>query len=55
MIIFETKDTDEGLYDMAEHMMDCINKADLPTDEYGFTKGTYHIKVTWSPDELGEE
>lgn len=53
MIIFERDYCDESLSDLSEHLMDaiCDTSLELPTDEYGFRRGSFTVRVVWEDKE----
>ena len=51
MIIYSGEYSGESIVDIEEVIYDVINEADLPIDEYGFTKGTFTVTISWSEDE----
>lgn len=44
----------ESINDVEEDIYDALNTTlvqQLPKDEYGFTRGTFHVMVVWTPEE----
>lgn len=45
----------EGIIDLPQDLDDLWasspNVQALPTDEYGLSRGTFHVMVIWEPDE----
>ena len=53
MLVFERDYSDESLIDLSEQIMDaiCDDSLNLPTDKYGFRKGTFTVRVIWEDEE----
>ena len=49
--ILEKKYTDETLIDIEDDVCDAISHNNLPTDENGFTSGTFILTLTWKEDD----
>jgi hypothetical protein len=39
-----------AIHEIDEYILDAIEDADIPQDEYGFIKGDIHVVVTFIPD-----
>lgn len=57
-MILHQKDYDgESLHDLGRDVEECFNvdfnppAMEIPTDEYGFHKGTFRITIEWIPEE----
>ena len=52
MIIFDKHYTSESLTDLEQHIWDVLNDniAELPTDENGFTQGSFRVTINWTEE-----
>jgi len=53
-IVFDKDYSDESLIDLPEDI-EYMDMKGIPKDKYGLHLGTFHVVVTWTPDELDEE
>ena len=57
--VFGKNYTDEDLYDLGRDMEEAIDPTynetymNLPRDEDGFCKGTFHVAIIWHADKDG--
>lgn len=60
-ILFDKIYDYEMLYDLPEDIGNALDEtynkkiAKLPADEYGYIQGTFHVVVTWEPEEHTEK
>ena len=40
-----------SITDIEEDVYYAINDEDLPVDDYGFNKGTFHVVISWEEGE----
>lgn len=55
-VLLSKEYSDENLVQVTEDVEDACFNTDaipIPTDEYGFRKGHFHIAVIWEPDNEG--
>lgn len=57
VILFEKEYDDESLIDLQEHIYYVLEEGDydLPTDKYGFRRGTFKVIIEWTDEELDNE
>lgn len=56
MILFDKTYTSESIIDMDQDVMeffldDIYDNFDIPQDENGFMRGSFRVKIDWTPDE----
>lgn len=49
--IFHKQYDGESIVDADRDVWEAIEFAEVPTDEYGFQKGTFYVTVMWKPDD----
>lgn len=50
-VIMQVEYDGESIIDIDQHIYDAIEDADLPTDKYGFMKGTIVATLVWVNDD----
>ena len=54
-VIFDKQYSDESMIDLPEDIQYLMDMDDIEQDKNGFYHGTFHVVITWSPDEFDEE
>lgn len=56
MIVFEKEYDGESLYDLGRDIAEAIDETyndafkEIPTDEHGFSSGTFKVTIEWSAE-----
>jgi len=53
-IVFDKEYSDESIIDLPEDI-EWMDLDGIDPDESGFRPGTFHVTITWSPEEFNDE